>query len=71
MPEKAIFNNVEASLIQNPSELGMLRNEQIGLRPIQITLKSRDSTIPVNQSDRYIRITDSQPKTVKHTASHL
>ena len=44
----AIFNNVEASLIQNPSDLGMLRNEQMGLRPIQITLKSRDSTIPVN-----------------------
>jgi len=25
--EKALFNNIEATLIENPSELGIIRNE--------------------------------------------
>jgi hypothetical protein len=43
-----MFNNVEATLIENPSFLGILKNETIGLKPIQITLKSRDQSIPIN-----------------------
>jgi hypothetical protein len=37
--ETAISNNVNATVVENPSELGMLRNERLGLKPVQITLK--------------------------------